>query len=251
MSYGTLVVGYKINLNDSTDTDIRDYVSDGIYQSTKNALWLAGGEYQDWKRKGKRWTPAFVCKTVSYLYAESGGDSVRKVLPKDLANMNLWLQEGLPEIQSVQAMLNEFHPELTLDQEPQLYMVLEDDCSTVSSELMFGSSGYLEWCDQNGWTVSLPDAPEKAQEISAILNTETYNLTEKDSFDLIDIKSEIINKDWFTIIHFYDEDVSYWELILGERVSGTFLYKDTHLIIQPSLFNREGGSWFHRVWQSG
>ena len=251
MSYGALIVGYEINLNDSKDLETRELFCEALDACTNDTLWLAGGHYENWRPRGQRWTSAFVCKTISYIDAEHEIDDVQELESEDIHNIHLWLRQGLPYIEPIKALITKDFPNLRLASRPYLYMVLHDTYATVSSELMFGSSGTLEWCNQQGWTVSLPCDPQKARDIATILNTSKYNLFGKNSFAQIDIKSEIMEQSWFTVVDFYNDNLSSWDLILGDTVGETFLYKDTHLIIQPSLFNRKGGSWFHRVWQSG
>lgn len=270
MGYGALVVGHPIDLNRSQAECIKDELDEAIRKATRRKLWLAGGEFRQWMSPGRRWATAFVCKSVSFVGETYNGDSMNKIAPSALKQMRNHLSKGLPRIGAVEEMLKQRFPELAMEPQASLYMVLSDVNATTSTELMSGTDGWITWDDDDGWEVKIPSRPELAADFTGQLNQGPNGISKADyrkrqealglnirdysaySSFVTGRKENIIDKEWFTIIDFYDEHATCWDIMLGGLVKEAMLYKDTHMTINPGLFERSGvGSWFHRTWTSG
>lgn len=268
MGYGALVVGHQINLNQLAQEQIDD-VEQMIRDVTNGELWVAGGEFLEWERPGAQIAPAFVCKGVSFVDEMYGGTNSSTISESRLEQMRTWLRDGLPGIAKVRASLDERFA-LFMPNEASVYLVLSGVNATTSTDLFFGTEGYLSLDDpSSGWSLELFGSHNVAlEEINKQLAGPKYSVT-KDAFQaemarigedegiyeefVSDKKYDVIcflEKYNGTIMNFYDDEVSSWSVIFGSCKAS--VYKDTHTSVSPHVLNTStSGQWMHRTYMSG
>lgn len=269
MGYGVLVVGHKINLNPmrADDDFYVDTLDDELRQATDNELWLSGGEDLEWRDE---YATGFICKSVSFLSEVYGGAQQRLIDAESLDAMRTWLKGGLPNIHKAEQYIQNHYPTFHINPDPRVYLVLNEVNATTSTDLYFGAEGTLSYSDTKGWSLEMYHEHDlNLKQINEALSNPSYSMTkeayrdemarigeddDEDFFYEFEINqksniTDLLEKYGISITHIYDEYATSWDVICGTMPAS--LYKDTHMQLNPTMFNRRGGRWFHKIYMSG